>query len=118
MRFKRVSDFKNKEINGVKICRNCDKPVASNRRHYCSQECMEEFNHNHDWYWIRKAILKRDRYTCSICKQRMRKRFLDVDHIIPIRMGGDPHDKENLRLLCKDCHKRKTKLDQDVLNSI
>ncbi|MBW3021757.1 HNH endonuclease [Candidatus Woesearchaeota archaeon] len=33
-------------------------------------------------------------------------------------MGGNPYDKDNLRLLCKDCHKAKTKLDQDVLNSI
>lgn len=118
MRIPRVSDFKNEIINGIKICRNCENEVAKSRRHYCSQKCMEEFNHEHDWYWIRKAVLKRDRYTCSICKTRYRKKFLDVDHIIPIRMGGQPHDKENLRLLCKECHKAKTKLDQEVLNTV
>ncbi|MBW3021946.1 hypothetical protein KY328_03430, partial [Candidatus Woesearchaeota archaeon] len=75
MRFPRVSDFKNEVKDGVKICRNCDRLVTKGRRHYCSSECMREFNFNHDWYWIRKTVLKRDRYTCSICKKRMRKRF-------------------------------------------
>lgn len=113
-RLPRVSEFKNEVINDQKICRNCSNPVSKNRRHYCSEQCMLEFNRNHDWYWVRKDILKRDKYICSICRTRFKKELLDVDHIIPIFMGGDPFDKQNLRTLCKECHKSKSKLDSSV----
>lgn len=114
MRFPRVSDFENKAVDGQKICRNCSNHVAESRRHYCSSSCTEEFNHNHDWYWVRKDVLRRDKYKCSICLKRYRKRELDVDHIIPVRMGVDPFDKKNLRVLCEQCHKAKTKLDKEA----
>lgn len=112
-RYPRISDTPDRFQDSVKLCRNCDNPVT--RRHYCSEECMDEFNRNNSWFWIRKDILKRDRYTCQICKTRLRKKFLDVDHIIPVVMGGQLFDKLNLRTLCKDCHKRKTKLDAEAL---
>ena len=102
---------------GNKLCRNCESPVAKSRRHYCSQDCMDSFNRNNSWFFVRKDVLRRDRYTCRICKTRMRKKYLDVDHIIPVRMGGQLFDKDNLRTLCKECHKAKTKLDNDALNN-
>lgn len=115
MRFPRVSDFVNeKDGAGNKICRNCDGLVSTSRRHYCSKSCMHEFNRNHDWFWVRKDILKRDKYKCSICLKRHRKDNLDVDHIIPVRKGIDPFNKANLRLLCKECHKAKTRLDREA----
>lgn len=114
-RIPNVSDYPNKTSEyGEKLCRNCENPVAKGRRHYCSGKCMMQFNRNHDWYWIRKDILKRDRYTCQICKTRTQKRNLDIDHIIPIHWGGNPIDKANLRTLCKECHKAKTKLDREA----
>lgn len=115
-RYPRISDTPDKfDSDGDKLCRNCEKMVPSNRRNYCSQECMDEFNRNNSWYWIRKDVLRRDRYTCRICKKRFRKKFLDVDHIIPVQMGGQLLDKTNLRTLCKECHKAKSKLDADAL---
>jgi len=119
MRYPRIRDTLDRfDSDGTLLCRNCEEPVAENRRHYCSTACMDEFNRNNSWFWIRKDVLRRDRYTCSICKTRMRKKFLDVDHIIPVQMGGKLFDKGNLRTLCKDCHKAKTKLDKDVLQDI
>jgi len=115
MRYPRIRDTvpkRNRE--GRLLCRNCETPVLAGRRHYCSETCMETFNRNNSWYWIRKDILKRDNYKCSICKQRFRKRELDVDHIIAVHMGGQLFDKRNLRTLCKECHKAKSKLDQSV----
>ena len=76
---------------------------------------MDEFNRNNSWFFIRKDLLRRERYTCRICKTRRRKRYLDVDHIIPVQMGGALFDKDNLRTLCKECHKAKSKLDRDAL---
>lgn len=118
MRYPRVSDFENTRLyGGAKQCRNCEQPVAPSRRHYCSAACMQEFNRNHDWYWVRKDVLRRDSYRCSICCKRFRKAELDVDHIIPVRLGVDPFDKRNLRVLCRACHKAKTRLDEDALRT-
>ena len=32
----------------------------------------------------------------------------DVDHITPIRLGGEIYDYDNLQTLCKPCHNRKS----------
>ena len=76
-----------------------------------------EFNRNNDWRWVRKDVLRRDKFKCSICNKRFRKALLDVDHIIPIHMDKqktqNPFNKDNLRTLCKECHKAKTKLDRE-----
>lgn len=37
--------------------------------------------------------------------------YLEVDHIKPIKMGGDPLDLKNQQTLCYPCHKKKTKKD-------
>jgi len=102
-RYPRISDTPDKfDSAGNVLCRNCEKTVAVGRRHYCSKECMDSFNRNNSWFWVRKDVLRRDRYKCSICKERFRKRELDVDHIIPVQMGGRLFEKANLRTLCKD----------------
>ena len=113
-RFRALREIEN-QVNpdGVKICRNCSNIVPDGRRHYCSKECMEEFNRNNTWFFVRKDVLRRDHYRCSICKKRFRKKDLDVDHIIPMRTGIDPFDKENLRTLCKECHRLKTALERE-----
>lgn len=115
-RYPRISDTPDRfDIEGNKLCRNCDNLISENRRHYCSKNCMDTFNRNNSWFFVRKDVLRRDKYKCSICNKRFRKAFLDVDHIIPIQMGGKFFEKENLRTLCKDCHKSKSNLDSDAL---
>ena len=37
--------------------------------------------------------------------------YLEIDHIKPIKMGGDPLDINNQQTLCYPCHKKKTKKD-------
>lgn len=115
-RYPRISDTPDRfDKYGDKLCRNCDEVVAPGRRNYCSKKCMDEFNRNNSWYFVRKDVLRRDHYSCRICKKRFKKKFLDVDHIIPVQMGGGLFDKSNLRTLCKDCHKAKSKLDGEAL---
>lgn len=116
-RYPRISDTADRfDEAGNRLCRNCGDPVTRGRRHYCSDSCMDAFNRDNSWFWVRKDILRRDKYRCSICKQRFRKRELDVDHIIPVRIGGNPFDKANLRTLCKACHKAKSRLDQEAFS--
>ncbi|MFH0876410.1 MAG: hypothetical protein V1859_10815 [archaeon] len=43
-RYPRISDTPDKfDSTENKLCRNCDKPIAEGRRHYCSSECMSKF---------------------------------------------------------------------------
>lgn len=112
-RYPRISDTEKRvDSSGNTLCRNCENIVLQGRRHYCSERCMDEFNRNNTWMFVRKDVLRRDKYKCSICNTRFRKALLDVDHIIPVNMGGQLFNKENLRTLCKDCHKMKTNLDR------
>ena len=75
---------------------------------------MNHFNRENSWFWIRKDVLRRDKWKCAICGERFRKKELDVDHIIPVNMGGQLLDKKNLRTLCRPCHKKKTELDREA----
>lgn len=116
-RYPRIRDTEDRFNSlGEKLCRNCDEITAIGRRHYCSQGCMAIFNRNNNWKFVRQDVLRRDKYTCSICSQRFRKPELDVDHIIPVQMGGQLFEKANLRTLCKECHKAKTRLDRMALS--
>lgn len=116
-RYPNVSDTPDSfDLEGNKVCRNCKNPIGESRKHYCSWQCMREFNRNNTWYYVRRDILRRDKWTCSICGKRTRKSELDVDHIIPVNWGGALFDKKNLRTLCKECHKAKSKLDREALS--
>lgn len=39
----------------------------------------------------------------------------EVDHIVPIALGGAEYDEANLQVLCTNCHKGKTRLDQGMI---
>ncbi len=106
------------DSEGNRLCRNCDNLVAKGRQHYCSEKCMDEFFRNNTWHYVRMDVLKRDRYRCSSCNQRFRKKELDVDHIIPVKMGGSLFNKSNLRTLCRKCHKRKNRQDIAALERL
>ena len=51
---------------------------------------------------VRRFIWNRDQGQCGICGS---KHALQIDHILPLSMGGD-HSTENLRLLCRSCNQR------------
>ena len=58
------------------------------------------------WRAVRAAILERDGYRCQIqggptCTQIATQ----VDHIIPIRLGGAWLDPANLRASCAKCNR-------------
>ena len=59
------------------------------------------------WRKLRAQILIRDGWTCQgRCKELGRTSAgSEVHHLLPIREGGEPFDPDNLRLLCRDCHR-------------
>jgi len=69
------------------------------------------------WNDIRLAALKRDHYTCFVCKKVFPEDELQVDHIRPYRRFKRPVDANDLRNLwtmCIECHKKKTEFDRQM----
>jgi 5-methylcytosine-specific restriction endonuclease McrA len=60
---------------------------------------------------VRNAIWQRFNKTCQMCFQLTDERGFELDHHIPLEIGGDDSD-DNLRPLCRPCHRLKTKGDR------
>lgn len=58
------------------------------------------------WHRLREAVRKRDAMTCQRCGQFGGK--MEVDHIVPVSLGGEFWDIDGLQLLCRRCHYAKT----------
>ncbi|MEB3338222.1 MAG: HNH endonuclease, partial [Leptolyngbyaceae bacterium] len=54
----------------------------------------------------RKYIFERDRYQCQSCGQTNAETELNVDHIIPLALGG-ANDISNFQTLCRSCNQAK-----------
>ena len=54
---------------------------------------------------------------CVHCKKKENRVVAGdvVDHIIPIRQGGDPFNKNNLQTLCHGCHSIKSRQERDTI---
>ena len=53
-------------------------------------------------------MLDRDGWRCRQCGRAGR---LEVDHIVPLEDGGAAYDLDNLQVLDRGCHIRKTALE-------
>ena len=56
------------------------------------------------WRSLRYDIQMRDGYRCVICQSTA---ALEIDHIVPLALGGHRYDPDNLQTLCKKCHQAK-----------
>jgi len=111
-----------------KNCETCGKSykviqARSNETKYCSQECMYEGQtglfalednpnwkggcdreYGQTWRRVRKKAKERDGYECVICSS---DEWLDVHHIIPVRLydnNKEAHKLDNAVTLCRKCH--------------
>lgn len=134
-----VREFDKFDDNGNPKCRNhgCNESVCKPFKKYCSKKCSLQFTrwYNSNFYWrnIRNRVLKRDNYTCQICRITLHRRkryngvqknWLECDHIIPksyyYHLGYQfdtldnkvktilefVHNVDNLRTVCYKCHKK------------
>jgi 5-methylcytosine-specific restriction endonuclease McrA len=58
-------------------------------------------------FMVKKYVMERDKYRCSLCGTSNLDMQLHVDHIIPVDMGGSD-ELDNLTTLCKDCNLSKS----------
>jgi 5-methylcytosine-specific restriction endonuclease McrA len=112
----------NKKQGLCPICKKPKKKFEPRRRVYCSEKCADVFNNyvtSWNVYVWRK--LKKHNFTCNKCGITLEEikeqdpmasyGYLEVDHIVPIALGGDMWEDSNLQVLCRSCHKEKTKQD-------
>lgn len=52
---------------------------------------------------LKKSIFNRDNHQCVNCRS---SDYLEVDHAIPVSMGGSA-DINNLQILCRKCNSKK-----------
>ena len=57
------------------------------------------------WAIVRLRALDRAGWRCEQCGRAGR---LEVDHRVPLHLGGAPYDLGNLQALCRGCHFAKT----------
>lgn len=62
------------------------------------------------WEAARLVVLDRDGWRCRSCGKAGK---LCVDHIEPLERGGDPFDPMNLQALCGECHRLKSRGEQE-----
>lgn len=58
-------------------------------------------------------MLKSYTGTCNACGKQ--SEYLEQDHRVPVRLGGDQH-RTNMQMLCLECHKRKTFLETSLFS--
>ena len=55
---------------------------------------------------VRLGVLRRDGYRCGHCFREVDRSLLEIDHIVPLSLGGTD-DPSNLQTLCRTCNRRK-----------
>ncbi|HDZ61145.1 MAG TPA: HNH endonuclease [Candidatus Pacearchaeota archaeon] len=85
----------------------------------CSIKCTTNYENNivQRWYWqtMREKAFERDNYACVKCGVEKSASLLRGDHIVPIALGGEEFELENVQTLCIPCDKIKTKKDQNKI---
>jgi len=110
----------------------------------CLEKLYEKYFYSISWGSFKFNALKRDNYTCCKCGKQCEieelmffpnnynddilgktddgkyivynTSKLVVDHIIPIALGGQEFDVNNLQTLCLECNRVKTDKDIEKIN--
>ena len=56
------------------------------------------------WRKVRAKVLERDAHRCQIRGAGCLQHATEVDHILPVSMGGPWWDEDNLRAACRNCN--------------
>lgn len=128
---RRLENRKDKDGKLICLIPTCNKLriIGKNKRvrNYCECHNYLDIVEHVNWGSLRLKALERDQYRCVKCgKQPFKDSFkkgenkvntsaLIGDHILPIALGGDEFDINNVQTLCRICDKIKTTKDrQDI----
>jgi 5-methylcytosine-specific restriction enzyme A len=104
-------------VNGSRLCQVCfdvreEKILARNNK--LAKARTEKYGSSreqgYDWRWEKLSkFVRRNEPVCRICKNALAQM---VDHIVPLKQGGERLAMENLQPLCNRCHGAKTAQDK------
>lgn len=86
-----------------KVCSVPGCPELATDGARCKAHVVDHFYSTPSWRTFRAHYLAMHEQ-CVVCGAQA----TEVDHIQPIRLGGERFDIHNLQALCKGCHSRKT----------
>ena len=89
-------------------CEEHQKLVTAQYNKYGRDDFSKSFYKSPAWLLIKKRQLERQPFCEECLKNGQRKKATMVDHIVPIKQGGDKFSFSNLQSLCWACHSRKS----------
>ena len=75
---------------------------------YGRDDFTKNFYKTPEWRYARKKQLEAHPFCEECLKEGKRTKATMVDHIVPIKQGGDKFAPSNLQSLCWSCHSRKS----------
>jgi len=113
-------DFKDKlssDYGIERVCIWCGVALSGRRWTYCSEDCRDSWLYRTLWSWIQSKMCSRADYKCRMCGHEAEHFLRDVEgyhkigegmiyvhHRIPVGLGGDPFDTDNMVVVCSRCH--------------
>lgn len=65
------------------------------------------------WRALRATVLREQPLCCACAESGLLVAAQVVDHVRPIKRGGERFDRANLQSLCVSCHNRKTAIERN-----
>tara|TARA_R100000742_G_C4279010_1_gene102647 strand:- start:17 stop:373 length:357 start_codon:yes stop_codon:yes gene_type:complete len=97
------------------IVKRDKKEITSDKTNKNTFGDMSAFYNNSKWRSKRAYFIRRNPL-CKLCGDKGIVKGAEViDHITPIRQGGDMYNDTNLQPLCKVCHDKKSRQERDTI---
>jgi len=65
-----------------------------------------------------KSDLLKINHICYLCNREFNSYSLQLEHKIPVMLGGLIFDTSNCELVCSKCHNNKTKIDKFIIKAL
>jgi 5-methylcytosine-specific restriction enzyme A len=111
-----LNNCRDRAVDGTNYCARC-AAAAEDRCCKYKKECdykrqlregtAAQRGYDSRWHKVSKLV-RRNEPVCRLCKNALAQM---VDHIVPLKQGGERLALENLQPICNSCHARKTSGD-------
>ncbi len=107
MQRKRQKNLSSIEATGKCLCCGSELPRTKSgemhkRRKYCNDDCSHKYYMDNHYNYF-KYHIKKERKRCESCGTT---KNLHVHHRVPVWLGGKICSANNVRVLCKQCHRK------------
>lgn len=96
-----------KLVNG-RYCDGHKKLTDKSYNRYGRDDLTKNFYNTPQWRYARKHQLSKQPLCAECLKAGKPIKATTVDHIVPIKQGGEKYEPSNLQSLCWSCHSRKS----------